>query len=148
MDNLNLPQFGHNIKHQGDKTVIFDVIRKKFVVLTSEEWVRQHFVHYLINQLNYSKSLINIETGLKYNQLAKRSDIIAYSRDSGPYLLVECKAPQVRISQSTFEQAAMYNKTIGARFVVLTNGLEHSCFTFSEASKKLEFLDHIPKFPE
>jgi hypothetical protein len=148
MEKLNLPRFGHNIKHQEGKTVIFDVIRKKFVALTPEEWVRQNFVHYLINHLQYARSLINIETGLKYNQLAKRSDIIAYSRDSLPFLLVECKAPQVPINQSTFEQAAMYNKSVGAKYVVLTNGLEHSCFTFDQSSKQLKFLDHIPGFPE
>ena len=147
MENLNLPKFAHKIKRQEDKTVIFDVIRKKFVVLTPEEWVRQHFVHYMINQLNYSRSLINVEAGLKYNSLSKRSDIVAYARDAAPFMLVECKAPGVRLNKSTFEQAAMYNKTIGARYVVLTNGLEHSCFEVKPALKKIEFLNHIPTFP-
>ena len=147
MDKLNLPPFDHNIKHQDNKNVIFDVIRKKYVVLTPEEWVRQHFIHYMINQLNYSRSLIKVEGGLKYNKLAKRSDVIAYARDSSPFLLVECKAPGVRINQAAFRQSAMYNKTIGARYVALTNGLEHVCFEVQSDVKKIEFLDHIPHFP-
>lgn len=146
MEKLNLPTYDHNIKQQGDKTLIFDVIRKKYVVLTPEEWVRQHFIHYLISDLNYAKGLIKIEGGLLYNSLQKRSDILTYGRDAKPFMLVECKAPEVALSQATFRQAAMYNKTINARYVVLTNGFEHSCFTFNQTSNKVEFLDTIPSF--
>ena len=146
MDKLNLPSYDHKVKQDGGKVLIFDEIRRKYVVLTPEEWVRQHFVHFLINSLGYSKGLIKIEGGIKYNNLQKRSDLVAYDRNSQPYLLVECKAPEVYLNQATFRQAAMYNKTIGAKYVVLTNGFEHSCFTYNKDTNKVEFLDQLPKF--
>lgn len=146
MDKLNLPSYDHKIKQEGGKVFIFDEIRKKYIVLTPEEWVRQHFIQYMITKLGYPRGLIKVEGGVKYNGLNKRSDLVAFDRDSEPLLLVECKAPEVYLNQSTFEQAAMYNRTIGARFVVLTNGIEHSCFTYNPETKSIEFLDHLPSF--
>src|SRR5690606_27113443 len=93
MVDLNLPSFEYRIKKTEEKTFIFDEIRKKFVVLTPEEWVRQHFVHYMIGHLRYPRALINVETGLAYNQLRKRSDIVLYDRTGKPWMIVECKAP-------------------------------------------------------
>ncbi|MEN8248205.1 MAG: type I restriction enzyme HsdR N-terminal domain-containing protein [Bacteroidota bacterium] len=148
MDKLNLPVYDLNIKETEGKTVIFDVIRKKFVVLTPEEWVRQHFVNYLIHHLGYSRSLISVEHGLKYNALAKRTDIIVYSNKGVPILLVECKAPEHKLGQKVMEQAMMYNKTVNADYLVITNGLEHSCLFIDRGSNELKFLSEIPSFED
>jgi len=148
MDKLSLPVFDFNIKESAGKTVIFDIIRKKYLVLTPEEWVRQHFVHYLIDHLGYSKALIGIEKGMKYNTLLKRTDILVYNRTGEPLLLVECKEPSHRLNQKVMEQAMMYNKTLKALYIVVTNGVEHSCMHVHPEKQKIEFLDKIPRFEE
>lgn len=129
MQTLNLPEIELKIREKEANYEIFDIIRKKYVFLTPEEWVRQHFVHYLISHLKYPKSLIKVETGLKYNQLTKRSDILAYSSEAKPFLLVECKSFKVKINKTALEQAAVYNKNIDAPYLVLTNGIKHYCWT-------------------
>jgi hypothetical protein len=148
MDKLSLPAFDFNIKESDNKTAIFDIIRKKYIVLTPEEWVRQHFVHYLINQLGYSKALIAVEQGMKYNALQKRTDIVVYDKAGSPLVLVECKAPAIRLNQKVMEQAMMYNKTINAAYIIVSNGLEHSCMFINPATKQIEFLSHIPHFDD
>ncbi len=125
---------------------IFDIIRKKFVMLTPEEWVRQHFIHYLIDHLGYSKGLIRVEFGIQYNELPKRPDILVYDREGRPYALVECKAPDVKITQKTFEQAATYNRVVKARYLMTTNGMEHYCCTIDHDKGSYGFLKDIPKF--
>jgi len=146
MVELNLPSFEYKIKQHQGKAVIFDVLRKKNIVLTPEEWVRQHFVHYIINHLGYSKSLIKIESGLKYNTITKRSDLIAYNQDGEPVLLVECKAPHIKLTDSVIRQVASYNKIIDASYIVMTNGLEHICMVYNKESNQIEYLDNIPNF--
>ncbi len=148
MDKLNLPSFNSNIKKSAGKSVIFDVIRKKYLILTPEEWVRQHFVHYLINQLGYSRSLITIEQGLKYNKLQKRTDIIVFNRLAKPLVLIECKATSQRLNQKVMDQALMYNRSINAKFIIITNGLEHSCLKVIRPERKVEYLNSIPRFEE
>ena len=148
MDKLSLPSFDFNIKESDGKTVIFDIIRKKYLILTPEEWVRQHFVHYLINHLGYSRALISIEHGLKYNKLQKRTDIIVYNRDATPLVLVECKASEHRLNKKVLEQAMMYNKTVNAAYIIVTNGLEHSCLRVDPIERNVEFLSELPHFKD
>ena len=148
MKKLSLPVFDINIKESEGKNVIFDIIRKKYIVLTPEEWVRQHFVHYLIDHLGYSKGLIGVEKGMKYNSLQKRTDIIVYDRNGAPLLLVECKEPNHDLNQKVMEQAMMYNKTLSAPYIVVSNGIEHSCMRLDPATRKVEFLNNIPRFEE
>src|ERR1035437_936674 len=109
MVKLNLPEYKFRIQKSEKETRIFDSIRKKFIVLTPEEWVRQNFIHYIIEEKKYPVSLIAVETGLKYNRLKKRSDIIIYDRKGNVWMIIECKAPEVKISQDTFDQVATYN---------------------------------------
>ena len=144
MKTLNLPPY--EFKLSSDKTSIFDVIRKKFIVLQPEEWVRQHFVNYLINHLGYPAGLIKVEFGISYNKLSKRPDILAYDRNGKPLLLVECKSYDIKTSKSVFEQVAVYNKVVKAPDVVVTNGLQHFCWSQDEASSKIDFLDEVPEF--
>ncbi len=143
MHALNLPQFEYQIKHISDIPHIWDIIRKKYVQVTPEEWVRQHFIHYLINENAYPKGLISCEKGLEVNTLKKRSDILVYNRAMKPFLLIECKSADIKIDQKVFQQAAMYNKKIGAPNVCVTNGLKTFCFSISEENK-IEILNQIP----
>lgn len=128
MKTLNLPEIDFKIRKKEENQEIFDVIRKKYIHLTPEEWVRQHFIHYLIIDLGYPKSLLKVESGLLYNSLRKRSDIVAYNAKASAILLVECKSYKVNINQVAVNQAAIYNKNISAPYLVLTNGLKHYCF--------------------
>jgi len=146
MKDLNLPKFDCKIAKKSNKNTIFDTIRKKYVVLTPEEWVRQHFVNYLITHLHYPKALINIEGGLHYNHLQKRSDIVIYNRAGRPFMLVECKAPDVKITQNVFAQAALYNQTLKATYVVVTNGMEHYCYAIDEATASYQFMNKLPVY--
>ena len=148
MDKLSLPVYDFNIKESAGKNVIFDIIRRKYIVLTPEEWVRQHFVNYLINYLGYSRALIAVEQGLKYNSLLKRTDIVVYDRSGAPLVLVECKKPANRLNQKVMEQAMMYNKTLKAPYIIISNGIEHSCLHIRTEKQQVEFLDKIPKFDE
>ena len=125
MLNLNLPSFEYKIKKTAGKLWIFDVIRKKYVVLIPEEWVRQHFIHYLIHQLNYPKALIKVEGGLLFNQLQKRSDIVVFNREGQPWMVIECKSSDIPLSDNAIFQASVYNATLKAKYVVVTNGLQH-----------------------
>lgn len=144
MQKLNLPSYSFTISEQETGSYIFDIIRKKYVKLDPEEWVRQHFIHYLIQELHYSKTLISCESGLKYNSLLKRSDILVYDQHLSPYLLVECKAPAVSLNQQTLIQASMYNKTIKAPHIAITNGLQHFAFKIDVESGKSEQLNSFP----
>ncbi|MFT7162012.1 MAG: hypothetical protein ACI9GZ_003199 [Bacteroidia bacterium] len=146
MNRLNLPPY--EFKLSSDKTSIFDVIRKKFIVLQPEEWVRQHFVNYLINHLGYPAGLIKVEFGISYNKLSKRPDILAYDRAGNPLLLIECKSYDIKTSKSVFEQVAVYNKVIKAPYVVVTNGLQHFCWSQNEETGKVDFMDEVPEFEE
>lgn len=146
MNDLNLPPFDANIRNKGDKYEIFDPIRKKFLILTPEEWVRQHFVNFLVHHQHYPKSLIRLEGGLKYNTLLKRSDIIVYDRCGKPFMLVECKANDVKLSQKVLEQISIYNLKIGAPYQVITNGMVHYCFKFNITTNSYIILEQLPDF--
>jgi hypothetical protein len=148
MQPLQLPSFNSRIRQRGRSSEIFDVIRKKFVALSPEEWVRQHFVHHLINQLGYPLSLISVERKLSYNGLTRRTDIVAYTNDGLPKLIVECKAPTVKITQDVFDQAARYHLMMPVPFLVVTNGLEHFCCTIDHEKQSYTFHKDIPLYKE
>lgn len=127
---------------------IFDWVRKKWLVLTPEEWVRQHMVDYLNVELNYPKSLMAIETGLKLNGLDKRTDVLLHGTDGKPLLLIECKAPSIKISEKTFHQIARYNSVLKVPFLLVTNGLNHYCCQVNFETQSFSFLKEIPCFKD
>lgn len=148
MVQLNLPSFDHKVQKVEGKTVIYDIVRRKYVALTPEEWVRQHLIHFLINHLSFPKGLIQVESGLKYNKLAKRTDVVVYDRKGAPLLILECKSFKVPISQKVFEQSAIYNGTLKADYLLVSNGLEHYCCQINHHNKSFAFMDSIPDFEE
>lgn len=141
---LNLPAFDFKVKKQQDKLYIYDSIRKKYLLLTPEEWVRQHFVHFLVQELHYPRGLITTESGLKYNRQQRRTDIVVFNRQGNPHMIVECKAPAVSINQQAFNQVSVYNKVLKANLLVVSNGLQHYCCKLSEEEGKWAFLQEIP----
>ena len=141
---LNLPQYEFRTRIEAGKKQIFDPIRKKFVALTPEEWVRQNFVQYLIQEKGYSASLTAIEAKVEYNGLPKRGDIIVYNKHAKPILVVECKAPEVNITQDVFYQAARYNSQLKAQYIVVTNGLNHFCCQMDYEGGEHKFLTEVP----
>ncbi|PWB25449.1 type I restriction enzyme HsdR N-terminal domain-containing protein [Flavobacterium sp. HTF] len=143
---LNFPNYTFRFKNSENKVSIFDEIRKKFIILTPEEWVRQHVVHYLMKEKKYPKSLINVEKVLTINKLRKRYDIVVFNPDGSIHILVECKAPEVKISQATFDQIARYNMTMKARFLNVTNGLSHYYCQMDFENEKYEFLQSLPDY--
>ena len=146
MQKLNFPSYKFRLKNSENKTHIFDDIRKKFVVLQPEEWVRQHCIKFLIEDKGYPISLINVEKTLLLNGLRKRYDIVVYNRDGSIFLIVECKSPKVKIDQSTFDQIARYNLSLQADYLMLTNGMDHYCCFIDFQNKSYSFLKEIPKF--
>jgi hypothetical protein len=145
MQELNLPFYNITIKEENGKQFIYDDIRKKYLSLTPEEWVRQNFIKYLISEKNVPASLIVIEKGLKLNELSKRADILIY-KDSSPILLVECKAPKVKITQDTFDQISRYNLIFKVPYLIVTNGLNHYCCKINFDKNNYTFLEEIPDF--
>jgi type I site-specific restriction endonuclease len=148
MHKLNLPEFNYKLKKAEGKVWIFDGIRKKYIVLTPEEWVRQHFIHYLTHEKKYPKSLIRVEGGLIYNQLQKRTDIVVYNRLGKPWMIVECKSPAFPVSPATLTQASVYNTTLKAAYITVTNGLVHLCTRIDWLERKTTLLDDTPEYPE
>jgi len=145
---LNLPTYSFSIKEEQGKKLIFDRFRKKQVVLTPEEWVRQNFLMYLVKEKNYPASLIAVEAGLKVAQRKKRTDILVYSRQAQPLLIVECKAPEIKISEKVFEQIVRYNMSLQVNFLVVSNGLQHFCCKLDYANNTYSFLKEIPSYQD
>jgi len=146
MNKLNFPSYQFRFKNNENKVSIFDVIRKKFIILTPEEWVRQHTVQYLHQEKKYPLQLINVEKQLQLNGLVKRYDVVGFYKDGSLQLIVECKAPSVKITQDTFDQIARYNMALKARFLMVTNGLNHYFCQLNYEEEKYEFLKEIPNF--
>jgi hypothetical protein len=144
MKKLNFPIYQFRFKNSENKVAIFDVIRKKFIVLTPEEWVRQHVVRFLIEEKKYPISLINVEKNLKINGLTKRYDVVVFNSDGTIHILVECKAPEIKISQDTFDQIARYNMAMKANYLMVTNGLNH--FYCLIENDNYSFLKCIPEY--
>lgn len=148
MEKLNLPDYSFKIRANGINKEIFDTVRKKYVVLTPEEWVRQNFVRYLIEERKYPASLIAIEKTITVNKLKKRCDIVVYNRDRKPVILVECKASSIKISQSSFDQAARYNIALNVKYLIITNGINHYSCIVEGAKSAYVFLENIPLYNE
>jgi hypothetical protein len=144
MQKLNFPEYQFRFKSKENKRLIFDEIRKKFFILTPEEWVRQHVVRYLVLDKNYPVSHLSVEKQLKLNETVKRYDILVYNRDGEIELIVECKAPSIKISQDTFDQIARYNFVLRAKLLMVTNGLEHYYCKMDFESEKYEFIKELP----
>ncbi|WMJ73579.1 type I restriction enzyme HsdR N-terminal domain-containing protein [Cytophagaceae bacterium ABcell3] len=118
------------------------------IMLTPEEWVRQHFVHLLIKYYHYPKSLIKLESGLRYNKLLKRTDIVIYNRTGECFMIVECKAPEVKIDEKVFSQASVYNQTLKANYILVSNGIKHFCCFIDHKEGTSKFISGIPAFPQ
>lgn len=146
MQKLNFPTFNFRFKNSENKVAIFDEVRKKFVILTPEEWVRQHVVHYLIVEKKHPKALINVEKQIIQNGITKRYDVVAFKPDGGIYLLIECKAPEIKLNQTTFDQLARYNLILNANYLMVTNGLNHYFCEIDFEQSKYNFLRDLPEF--
>ena len=146
MQKLNLPSYQFKIKNSENKQLIFDIIRKKYVVLTPEEWVRQNLIHYLVSEKKYPISLIAVEKQVTVNSLTKRFDILIFNSDGASDVIIECKAPSIKISQATFDQIAQYNLKLNAKYLVVSNGLTHYSCILDSKNKQYQFLKEIPKY--
>lgn len=146
MKTLNLPSYNFKLIQEDKKTKIFDDIRRKYIVLTPEEWVRQHLIRFLIEERSFPKNLIAVEKGLKVNGLSKRTDILVYSKDGKPILMVECKSFDSIINQAVFDQIARYNIRYKLPYLLVSNGLSHYCAQIDFKSSNFKFLNDLPDY--
>jgi hypothetical protein len=146
MHALNLPSFDVRLRRDGEKLRVFDVLRKKYVSCTPEEWVRQHFIHYLISEKGTPAGLIVLEKKIMLNTMTRRPDILVYDKKGKPVMIVECKAPGVEVSQDTLDQIARYNAVIRAPYLVVTNGMKHYCCKMDHERNSYSFLENIPDY--
>ncbi|MEO6169100.1 MAG: type I restriction enzyme HsdR N-terminal domain-containing protein [Chitinophagales bacterium] len=138
------PKYEFITRNEGDQLQIFDGIRKKYVSLTPEEWVRQHWLKFLIEEKKYPRSLIAVEMSLKLNKLSKRSDIVVYGRNGAPQLIVECKAGDVKLTQKVFDQIARYNLTLKVKYLVVSNGNKSFCCWIDAEKGSYHFMEELP----
>ncbi|MCX6310991.1 MAG: type I restriction enzyme HsdR N-terminal domain-containing protein [Bacteroidetes bacterium] len=143
---LNFPSYEFRMRDNKSRPEIFDVVRKKWVTLTPEEWVRQHTAKWLIEEKNYPASLLAVEKSIAVNGLTRRCDIVAFNHETKPVLIVECKAHDVEINQHVFDQAARYNLTLDVNLFLLTNGLQHFCCEVDHENEKYVFLKELPSY--
>lgn len=147
MQKLIYPSAEFRIQRRAGKLVIFDPVRRKFVHLTPEEWIRQHLLYYFINTLKYPRSLIRSESGLTYNKLAKRSDVVVYDNSGHPFLLVECKASHVKLNQKSLDQLSVYNQVLKSPYLAVTNGVEQYIAQVDYHEKSYDWLKKFPPYP-
>lgn len=148
MERLNLPTYSFSVKVVDDKKLIFDKLRKKYVTLTPEEWVRQHFLQYLVEAKQYPVGLISVERGFDLYKTKKRTDIVIFNQAGKPWVLVECKAPSIPVNSLWFDQAFAYNLSIKAAYIMLTNGMSHFCMKVKPDFSGVDFLKEIPAFSQ
>lgn len=148
MLSLNLPEFETKISLNKGKYVIWDVLRRKNVALTPEEWVRQHFIHYLIHHKGYPQSLMANEVQVSLNSTKKRCDTVLYRRDLTARMIIEYKAPDVEITQNVFDQITRYNMVLRADYLIVSNGLQHYCCKLDYQANSYVFLKDIPAYNE
>jgi hypothetical protein len=146
MQKLNLPDFEFRFRENKGRDEIFDPVRKIFVALTPEEWVRQNFIRYLAAEKKVPLSLIGVEKTLTLNTMTRRSDILVFGNSGLPVMVVECKAPNIEISQAVFDQVARYNITLRVKYLIVTNGLNHFCCLIDFENETYSFLEEIPDF--
>ena len=148
MFRLNLPTYEIKIAQRGNKQLIFDFLRRKYVALTPEEWVRQHFVHYLIEHKGYPAGLIGNEVELNVGEKKLRCDTILYNKVAQPQMIIEYKAPQIKLQQKTFDQISAYNLLLKVDYLVVSNGMQHICCRMDYENQKYCFLEDIPNYQE
>lgn len=148
MRELKFPKYDFRIKRENDQAFIFDEIRKKWLLLTPEEWVRQHVIFFLVDQKRYPPSLISVEKAIRINSVYRRFDLICYSNEVKPLLIVECKAPEVNISESTLDQVLQYNFKAQAPYILITNGLTSFCGKVDPQNASISYLSDIPEYNE
>jgi len=141
---LNLPKAKLKLKDD----LIWCILRKKYILNTPEEWVRQHFIHHLINDLKYPVGLMASEKVVKYNNMSKRCDIVSFSNTLKTLMIVECKAPKIKLTEDVFYQIAKYNFTLKAPLLILTNGLQHIAAFVDVKNNEVKFLEKLPTFDE
>lgn len=146
MKPLNFPTFNYKISHSEAGEYIYDIIRKKYVRLTPEEWVRQHCLHYLVNYLSYPQALIRLEQRIQYVHLQHRPDIVVYDRSAKPLLLVECKSPSTHLNAEVWNQIARYNFHFNAPMISITNGIQHFCWQIDYEKGEHKLLPAIPPY--
>lgn len=146
MQKLNLPQYDLKLKTMEGKTMVFDPFRSKYLVLTPEENVRQHFAQYLILEKAFPGSLMMTEYSLSLNSMKKRCDIIVFNTSRQPVVLVECKSPDIKITQDVFDQVARYNVVFKVKYLIVSNGLKHYCCRINFDSGIIDFLSEIPEY--
>lgn len=146
MQALDFPAYDFRLKNSENKPYIFDPIRKKFVYLTPEEWVRQHVVQFLIQTKGYPTSLINVEKEIKIYDTKKRYDVVVFNSDGSIFLLIECKRPKVSITQTTFDQIARYNLELKGELLMVTNGLQHYYCAMDFEQERYHFLKELPNY--
>lgn len=146
MQKLNLPIYSIKLKKEENKTFVFDPIRKKYIVLTPEEWVRQNFIQFLIQEKKYPASLMAVEMEIDLLNTKKRCDIVLYNTNGLPHMIVECKAPSIKISQDTFDQIARYNITLKTDLLIVTNGMQHYTCMMDHQNQRYHFLKEIPDY--
>ena len=144
MQKLQFPQPDLRLRNLSDALQVWDVVRKKWVALTPEEWVRQHLIHFLRDHRGWSESLMAVEKSVQFNGLNRRPDVVLYTSTMKPLLLAECKAPEVAISQAVLDQAVNYNRALGVDFVLVTNGLHTSCCFIDSEQAAIQWLNDIP----
>ncbi len=145
---LNLPTFDIKLQGSREHPRILDVLRRRYVALTPEEWVRQSFIHYLIEHMDYPQTLLANEVALRMGDKQLRADSVLYDRDLRPKMIIEYKAPTVAITQHVFEQIATYNILLHVDYLMVSNGLVHYCCKMDYEGKRCLYLDHIPKYEE
>ena len=145
---LNLPQYAYKITEKAGKQYIFDVLRKKYVSLTPEEWVRQHFIHYLLEYKGYPQGLLANEIQIKLNGTQKRCDTVLYDRNLNARMIIEYKAPHIEITQAVFDQITRYNMKLRVEYLVVSNGINHYCCRIDYATNRYTFLAEIPQYKD
>ncbi len=146
MEDLNLPNYNQLLKVDLQNKTIYDAYRKKKVALTPEEWVRQNFLAYMVNDLNFPAGLLSVEMPIELNGLKRRCDIVAFDKTGMPKVIVECKASTIKINQKTFTQIATYNIKLQVDYLIITNGLNHYCCIMDYANNTYKFLEKIPSY--
>ncbi|MDG2153054.1 MAG: type I restriction enzyme HsdR N-terminal domain-containing protein [Crocinitomicaceae bacterium] len=143
---LNLPKAELQIKKKGEQLYVNCLIRKKSIILTPEEWVRQHFIAFFIDELKYPKGLISVEKKIKYGDLDKRWDLAVFNTNQNCFLLMECKAPNIKITKSVFEQSLLYYKQLQSDYLIMSNGLDHVVMKKNKSSNQLDQIDFFPDY--
>jgi hypothetical protein len=148
MQTLNLPSYDFSFRISGEKQYIFDEVRKKYVINTPEEWVRQNFIRYLVSEKGYPQTLISIEHKISLNRMQKRCDAVVFSKKGIPVMILEFKAPDVPVSQHVFDQIVRYNLALNVNFLLVTNGMKHFCCKINFQKKDYYYLSEIPGYDD